>query len=177
MAGVVAIRVWADDVDATREQLALFAERPRRDLRAAEAALARLRAELGDDAVVRPILRDAHLPEAQFGWARVDRVIAPRPRRDQPVVLVRRVLVRPRLLPPQSPRVRDDGWVLSGLEHGTVTHIVGPYVVSGGSWAAADDQPQGVHREYHFAETRRGDCLWLFHDPGRRRWFLHGAVG
>lgn len=183
-AGVVAIRVWAGDVAATREQLALFAERPRRDRRAGEAALARLRAELGDDAVVRPILCDGHLPEAQFGWARVDRLTVPRPRRDQPVVLVRRLLVRPRLLPPQSPRVRDDGWVLAGLEHGTVTHIVGPYVVSGGWWAggagagaAGDDAAAGVHREYHFAEIRRGDSLWLFHDPGPRRWFLHGAIG
>lgn len=192
-AGVVAIRVWADDVAATREQLALFAEQPRRDLRAAEAALARLRAELGDDAVVRPVLCDGHLPEHQYGWARIDRMVAPRPRRDQPIVLIRRVLVRPRLLPPQSPRVRDDGWVLSGLEHGTVTNIVGPYVVSGGWWAGAASPPDaaprgddpdgdgaaraGVHREYHFAELRRGDCLWLFHDPGPRRWFLHGAIG
>ncbi|MEZ4403667.1 MAG: hypothetical protein R3B06_26825 [Kofleriaceae bacterium] len=180
-AGVVAVRVWADDVAATREQLALFAEKPRRDLRAAEQALARLRAELGDDAVVRAVLRDGHLPEAQYGWAPIERMIAARPRRDPAVVLVRRVLVRPRLLPPQSPRVRDDGWVLSGLEHGTVTNIVGPYLVSGGWWAsgglAADGATTGIQREYHFAETRRGDCLWLFHDPGRRRWFLHGAVG
>ena len=35
----------------------------------------------------------------------------------------------------------------------------------------------GICREYHFADTRRGDCLWLFHDPGPRRWFLHGAIG
>jgi protein ImuB len=193
VAGVVAIRVWADDVAATREQLALFAERPRRDLRAADVALAKLRAELGDDAVVRPVLRDAHLPEHQFGWEPIARVVLPAPRRDRPLVLVRRVLTRPRLLPPQSPRVRDDGWVLSGLEHGTVTHIVGPYVVSGGWWLAGQraiaepllasvDDPTaplaaGICREYHFADTRRGDCLWLFHDPGPRRWFLHGAIG
>lgn len=191
-AGVVAIRLWADDVPATREQLALFAERPRRDLRAADVALAKLRAELGDDAVVRPVLRDAHLPEHQYGWAPIERVILPRPRAASPLVLVRRVLTRPRLLPPQSPRVRDDGWVLSGLEHGTVTNIVGPYVVSGGWWLAGQrpvgdpilasvDDPTaalaaGIHREYHFADTRRGDCLWLFHDPARRRWFLQGVI-
>ena len=60
-----ASRVWADDVAASREQLAMFASKPRRDLRAANEALARVRAELGDDAVVRAVLRDGHLPEAR----------------------------------------------------------------------------------------------------------------
>ncbi len=169
-AGVVAVRVWADDVAATGEQLALFAARPRRDLRAADTALARLRAELGDDAVVRAVIRPGHLPEARFGWERLDAVIAPRPRVDRPRLLVRRVLARPLLLPPQPPSVRDDGWVLSGLAHGAVTRIVGPYVLSGGWWSGE------LHREYHFAETRRGDCLWLYYDRARRRWFQHGAV-
>ncbi len=168
--GVCELRVWADDIGATREQLALFAERPRRDRAAADAALARLRAELGDDAIVRAVLRPGHLPEARFGWERLVHVAAPRPRRDLPRLLVRRVLTRPLLLPPQPPSVRDDGWVLSGLTHGAVTRIVGPYVVSGGWWATE------LHREYHFAETRRGDCLWLFYDRARRRWFQHGAV-
>lgn len=169
-AGVIGVRVWADDVAATREQLALFAEKPRRDLRAADTALARLRAELGDDAVVRAVIRPGHLPEARFGWERLDAVVAPRPRRDRPRLLVRRVFARPLLLPPQPPSVRDDGWVLSGLAHGTVTNILGPYIVSGGWWSGE------VHREYHFAETRRGDCLWLYYDRARRRWFQHGAV-
>lgn len=170
VAGVVELRVWADDVEATREQLALFAEKPRRDLRAADVALARLRAELGDDAVVRAVIRPGHLPEARFGWERLDAVVAPRPRLDRPRLLVRRLFARPLLLPPQSPNVRDDGWVLSGLAHGTVTNIVGPYILSGGWWSTE------VHREYHFAEIRRGDCLWLFYDRARRRWFQHGAV-
>lgn len=170
VAGVVEVRVWADDALATREQLALFAEKPRRDLRAADVALARLRAELGDEAVVRAVIRPGHLPEARFGWERLDAVVAPRPRLDRPRLLVRRLFARPLLLPPQSPNVRDDGWVLSGLVHGTVTNIVGPYILSGGWWSTE------VHREYHFAEIRRGDCLWLFYDRARRRWFQHGAV-
>ena len=168
--GVCELRVWADDLAATREQLALFAERPRRDRAAADAALARLRAELGDDAVVRAVLRPGHLPEARFGWERLTHVAAPRPRRDERRQLVRRVLARPLILPPQPPSVRDDGWVLSGLAHGAVTRILGPYIVSGGWWASE------LHREYHFAETRRGDCLWLFYDRARRRWFQHGSI-
>ena len=166
--GVCELRVWADDIAATREQLALFAERPRRDRAAADAALARLRAELGDDAVVRAVLRPGHLPEARFGWERLLNVAAPRPQRDRPRQLVRRILTRPLLLPPQPPSLRDDGWVLAGLVHGAVTRILGPYVVSGGWWATE------LRRDYHFAETRRGDCLWLYFDRPRRRWFHHG---
>ncbi len=171
IAPVNAARVWADDVAASREQLAMFAAKPRRDLRAADEALARVRAELGDDAVVRAVLRDGHLPEASFSWERLAHVerARPEPRLVRP--LVRRLHARPQLLPPQARQVRDDGWLLSGLEHGAVVRILGPYVVSGGWWAQHE-----VHREYHFAELRRGDCLWVYYDRHRRRWFCHGAV-
>jgi protein ImuB len=169
-APVNAARVWADDVGATREQLAMFASKPRRDLRAANEALARVRAELGDDAVVRAVLRDGHLPEASFGWERLAQVqqAAPKPKLVRP--LVRRLYAKPQMLPPQARQVRDDGWLLSGLEHGAVVRILGPYIVSGGWWQ------QELHREYHFAELRRGDCLWVFYDRNRRRWFCQGAV-
>ncbi len=170
IAPVNAARVWADDVAATREQLAMFASKPRRDLRAANEAIARVRAELGDDAVVRAVLREGHLPEASFGWERLAQVqqAVPTPRLVRP--LVRRLYAKPQLLPPQARQVRDDGWLLSGLEHGAVVRILGPYIVSGGWWQ------QELHREYHFAELRRGDCLWVFYDRNRRRWFCQGAV-
>ena len=171
VAPVNAARVWADDVAATREQLAMFAQKPRRDLRAADEALARVRAELGDDAVVRAVLRDGHLPEASFGWERLAHVVAARPETRVVRPLVRRIHARPQLLPPQARQVRDDGWLLGGLEHGAVVRIVGPYVISGGWWANHE-----VHREYHFAELRRGDCLWVYYDRRRRRWLCHGAV-
>jgi len=174
-APVNAVRVWADDVAATREQLALFASKPRRDLRAADEALAKLRAELGDDAVVRAVLREGHLPEASFGWERLIHVVTAKPSDVLVRPLVRRMLARPQPLPPQVRQVRDDGWLLSGLEHGAVVRIFGPYVVSGGWWT----QPGaagGAHREYHYAELKRGDCLWVYYDRNRRRWFWQGAV-
>ncbi|HMG53438.1 MAG TPA: DNA polymerase Y family protein [Kofleriaceae bacterium] len=172
-APVNALRVWADDVAASREQLALFAHKPRRDLRAADEALARLRAELGEDAVVRPVLRDGHLPEASFGWERLTHLVAAVPPAAGPPAvrpLVRRVFAHPQLLPAQLRLGRDDGWLLSRLEHGAVVRIHGPYLVTGGWWT------QAVHREYHFAELRRGDCLWVYYDRNRRHWFWHGAV-
>lgn len=167
---VIAVRVWADEVEATREQLALFSHKPRRDLRAGDEALARLRAEMGDDAVVKAVLRDGHLPEASFAWEQVVHLIqaTPNPRAIQP--LVRRLLARPQPLPQQARQVRDDGWLLSDLEHGAITRIVGPYIVSGGWWA------HELHREYHFADLRRGDTLWVYFDRPRRRWFWQGAL-
>ena len=169
-APVNAARVWAEDTLATREQLALFAAKPRRDLRAADDAIARVRAELGDDAVVRAVLREGHLPEASFGWERLVHVVPASPANKLVRPLVRRLHARPHALPPQVRQVRDDGWLLSNLEHGAVVRITGPYVVSGGWWT------HELHREYHFAELRRGDCLWVYYDRNRRRWFWQGAI-
>ena len=60
--------------------------------------------------------------------------------------------------------------MLRGLEQGPVSQVHGPYVVSGGWWT------RHVHREYHFAETRGGELLWVYYDRVRRRWFLQGRV-
>jgi protein ImuB len=171
VAPVNAVRVWAEDVAATREQLALFAHKPRRDLRAADEVIARLRAELGEAAIVRPVLRDGHLPEASFGWERLAQVAPAAPAGATTVrLLIRRVFAKPQQLPAQARLARDDGWLLSGLEQGAVVRIAGPYIVSGGWWT--NEQ----HREYHFAELRRGDCMWVYFDRHRRHWFWQGGV-
>ncbi len=169
-AGVIELRLWSSDEPATSEQLSLFRQKPTRDPRAAREVLARLRAELGEDAVTTPGLRDGHLPEASFGWQRLSALVDAQPQTRRVSALIRRIFSRAQALPQQSSSVRDDGWMLSGLEHGAVVRIQGPYVLSGGWWI------QELHREYHFVETKRGDCLWLYYDQGRRRWFWHGAV-
>lgn len=169
-AGVVEVRLRADDVPATREQLSLFAQRPARDLRAANEALAKVRAELGNEAVVTAQLRQGHLPEACFGWSALQDLPEASAREQPMQPLVRRIFSRAVRLPVQATSVRDDGWMLAGLEHGSVTRSVGPFVISGGWWAGE------VHREYHFADTKSGDCLWVYYDLGRRRWVWQGAV-
>jgi protein ImuB len=169
-APVHAARVWPDDTPASHEQLAMFAARPRRDLRAANEAIARVRAELGDAAVVRAVLREGHLPEARFTWEPLAQLQPAAPETKLVRPLVRRLHAKPQILPAQSRHVRDDGWLLSGLEQGAIVRIHGPYVVSGGWWT------NEVQRAYHYAELRRGDCLWVYFDRGRHRWFCHGAV-
>ncbi len=173
-AGVVEIELTAGAVPATCEQLRLFAERPvfegpARDLDAANRALARLRAEFGDQAVVRAKLADGHLPEARFTWEPLQKVELPRPQSGAPRTLVRRILAKPVPLA-SDPRSHDDGWLLLGPKFGSVDRLSGPYIFSGGWWVHA------IHREYYFAETRRGALLWIYYDRPRHRWYLQGWV-
>lgn len=176
-AGVTEIELTAEGSPATREQLRLFAPRlvmsgvegPRRDLDAANRALARLRAEFGDEAVLRAQLTDGHLPEARFAWEPLASVTLPKPREKTTATVVRRILRKPVPLPSQ-PQTRDDGWLLLGPRYGSVERLSGPYIFSGGWWN------REIQREYYFAETRRGDLLWIYYDKVRRRWFLQGWV-
>ena len=198
-AGVVELRVTARAVRTAAAQQGLFVERPPRDLAAANRALARVRAEFGDDVVVRARLVEAHLPEAQFTWEPLEsaprpapaprpaagdvawKLIAPamasepapapRPAAGDVACrpLIRRIYARPIPLPPR-PRHEPDGWLLRGGETGHVEDLAGPYLISGGWWRSA------VHREYYFARMRDGDLLWIYYDRPRRRWCWQGRV-
>ena len=168
-AGVTEVELRAVAGPATREQLRLFSERPERDLDAANRALARLRAEFGDGSVVRARLTYGHLPEARFKWEPCEQVRLPRPERGARTLL-RRIFARPVPLPAQPHWSHEDGWLILGAKYGAVEKLIGPYVFSGGWWA------REAHREYYFAETRRGNLLWVYHDRLRRRWFLQGTV-
>ncbi len=164
-AEVEGFELTAETAPAGVVQRQLFAAARRRDLAAANRALARLRAELGDAAVVCAVVRDGHLPEAKFAWQPLQRMRAPQPEEVISPRLVRRVLDRPRLLAPAS--ADDHG---RGEPVPDVQGLSGPFVVSGGWWRREQ------HREYYFAETRGGDVLWVYYDRRRRRWFLQGVV-
>jgi protein ImuB len=159
----------ARGVTSGAKQLAMFAS-TRRNVDAANRALARVRADLGDDAVVRAEIHDAHLPEGTFSWERFE-TLKPATPREVPKRghLIRRIQTRPIPLP-HRPRHEPDGWMLRGLEQGPVVRVYGPYVVSGGWWNRT------IHREYHYAETQKGEILWVYYDRLRRRWYLQGKV-
>jgi protein ImuB len=154
---------------AERRQLELFFEKPRRDLAAADRALARLRAELGDAAVLRARLTEGHLPEARFVWEPLEHLAFAEPRAAAPPTLIRRVFAQPA---PQGPRARPepDSWSIRSLQCGAVLQTWGPYIVSGG-W-----QRRETHRRYYFLETQNGCLLWVYYDAGVRRWFVQGQV-
>jgi len=167
--GIVEAEVRVRGEVATTEQLELFAEEARRHLKAANRALARVRATFGDHTVVCARLRDGHLPEAQFTWQPLARLSRASPSDVKTGTLIRRIRARPLPLPAR-PRHEPDGWMLRGLREGPVVRVSGPYLVSGGWWV------RPVHREYHFAETERGNLMWIFYDRHRRRWFVQGRV-
>lgn len=152
-AAVVEVRVRARGVPAGPEQLQAVPV-AQRDLDEAGRALARLRAELGENSVVRAALRDGHLPEARYAWVPTDRLRLPAPRPVQQPVLVRRVYRRPVPLD-ALPAHRA---------------AFGPEEVTGGWWV------RRVHRSYYFLETEAGELLWVYYDHRRRRWFLQGRV-
>lgn len=167
------VTLEAEGARAVAEQLATPGQRPRRDLAAADRAIARLRAAYGVESVTRAELRPAHLPEARFRFAPTAEVSVPtRPGPEPakaPPPLVRRVLRRPRPLAAQPPDNASEGPVLDRA-HGTLLRLLGPYRVSGGWWV------REVERDYYYAETSSGAVLWLYFDRPRGRWFLHGFV-
>lgn len=170
-AGVTRLELTAIGVAVAGDQLSLLADRPVRDRAAADRALARLRAEFGEDAVVRARLREGHLPEAQFGWERLARMTPPRPAKSPATrPLVRRVFDRVREVPPL---VERDGrtWLLRGSAPNGLDYTSGPYTICGGWWTGRE-----VHREYHLAQMRGGHLIWIYYDVARRRWFLQGQV-
>ena len=176
--GAVEVTLTVRSVPISAEQLALFMEKPRRDLSAANRAFARIRAEFGRRAVVWAKQRDGHLPEATFTWEPLEEARFPSEesrahghdiRRPPLRTLVRRMFEKPRPLPARQ-RHEPDGWLVCDLEQGPAVRLLGPYVISGGWWV------RDVHREHHFVETKRGDVLWVYYDRQRRRWFLQGRV-
>jgi protein ImuB len=174
--GITDLKLRVEGARASREQLELFRDHSVRDLRAGDRALASLRAEFGESTVVAACPRDGHLPEAGFVWKRLEKVVASQgasqgasPSDRQSSQLVRRLYARPHPLPPR-PRHEPDGWMLRGLEQGPVARIFGPYIVSGGWWR------RRIVREYHFAETQKGEVLWVYYDRPRRRWFVQGRL-
>jgi len=180
-AGAIEIELSAETCAATSEQLRLFNEKPSRDLEAANRALARLRAEFGDDAVVSAKLTDGHLPEARFTWKPVTRIRLPQNvlnglndlndlNLSTPKTLIRRVSQKPQRLAGGPYHSHEDGWLVLGPKYGNIDKLTGPYVFAGGWWN------REIQREYYYAETRAGDLLWLYYDRVRRRWFLQGAV-
>jgi protein ImuB len=173
-AGVIEVELRAETCAATSEQLRLFTlsgvEGPSRDLDAANRALARLRAEFGEESVVCAKLADGHLPEARFAWEPVSRVKLPEPKTAAAKTLVRRVAAKPQRLDGGPYHSHEDGWLILGPKYGSIDKLTGPYVFAGGWWN------REIQREYYYAETRRGDFLWLYYDRVRRRWFLQGTL-
>jgi protein ImuB len=137
--GVMDLRLEISFLGGEMVQGSLFPDRSRRDLDAANRALARVRAEFGEAAVSVARLRDAHLPEARFALEPMVRLAEAAPRKTRTPPLVRRILNRPEPLVLRRPAtvVTTDGDTPLGLRipgTGTIMEAAGPFAVSGGWW-------------------------------------------
>jgi len=136
-----------------------------RDPAAMEGVFARLRAGLGIDAVVRPLLRDrGHRIEDRAAWADApaDGVATAPPATTASTRLLTPpvpVAVRRRHGRPAAIRWEGRRWV--------VTHAIGPEHLAGAWWDQAFD------REYWHCDTPRGSVL-LYHARGTGRWWVEG---
>jgi protein ImuB len=151
------------------------------DPAAAARALARVVAELGDGRVTLITPREGHLPRTRQVLSPLSPGALKRPSPtplDADPPLIRRLHRSPEPMPPRPRDLRNDGWPARLMEQGPLIEVSGPWVVSGGWWAgSAGGLRQDVHREYAYAETRRGDLIWIYYDRRRRRWLEEGGVG
>ena len=153
--GVIELSIEADTIPASHETKNLFPKNPRRNLGAALCALARIRAEFGQDSVVRARLKPAHLPEARVEWEQFEQFPSPHPRLVRRRPLVRRLYAQPKPLHGNSP--------------GSWRATLG-YLITGGWWR------REIRREYHFTTIGKGETLWVYYDQRRHRWYVQGRV-
>ncbi len=178
---------------ALSEQAGLFGTSPRQRKLAA-GGLARVQAEFGESCLFRIEKRDGWLPAERYRCRPVpadrafprSRPAAPKPA-SEPILMeggdggrlpgapaiVRRIYDEPLALPHRD-SAEPDGWLLRGVEHGSVVSAVGPYRISGGWWRRLSGRP--VVRDYYFASLKTGETCWVFYDRERRDWFLEGRV-
>lgn len=185
--GVVEIALEADSATISHKQLELFRQKTCRETSSADRAFARLRAEFGDEAVVRARLRDGHLPEASYDWEPMKKQTTPAPRRIKARSLVRRIYPRSmeflswtRLSARRTGEAdgRPAGSAAGpGADHHRPAHplrqnldVIGPYIISGGWWM------RRIERDYYYVRSQSGRWLWVYYDRRRRRAFVQGTV-
>jgi protein ImuB len=182
-AGAEQVAGELETVAATSEALELFRRRQRRDLAAALRAVARVRAELGDQAVVQAELCDGHLPEQASRWKAVTELLAPVAQKPLPNAekppLVRRMLLRPRPLlngPANLAQLRGEDLLRAASGPNALppargkASSTGPHLVSSGWWAGEQ------RRAYHFVEAEGMRLLWVYYDENEKRWYQQGTV-
>jgi protein ImuB len=172
-AGVVTLRMELETCTATAEGRRLFSTHLQRETDAANQAFARLRAECGEQSVVRARLCEAHLPNARFVWEPLERV----PLRSTPNIVIEPPLVRrifEQAVPWDEESDLEPTPPLGDLSSQHDSHVPapswGPYRLSGAWWGG------GVCRDYYFVHTNDGDLRWIYYDHKRKRVFLQGRV-
>jgi hypothetical protein len=174
-----------------RAQDDLFTAPSRRDPVKALTAISELCAELGNDSVQVAELTNAHLPEEQFQWRRIERLVPPRPVAagawgasadgDGDGMAAKRetggegaaggALPGPAVRTPRLRRILHEPLPLNRLpEEYHYPRVSGPYEFSGGWWQ------DSYRREYYYLQDRSGRLLWAYFDRAAEKWFVQGTV-
>lgn len=141
-----------------QEQLELFegefcSHSLKRDPKAANLALARVRSELGEQAVVWAKLEPGALPEESYSWQPLDFLQHPGSGRvEYQPCRVRRFFARRQRWP--QPR----------------SSLRGPFRLSGGWWH------EGFFRDYYYGLIENRGANWICYDHLARCWFRQGRV-
>ncbi len=191
-AGVERVVLRLEEVSAQAISDDLFARHRQRDPAAAARALARVRAELGDGAVMHAELTAAWLPEARVRWVPV--ADAAGSAADRGGRVAGRPPGGPSAGPVEGPPGGPPGGTPGGAPGGPPSAgppvlvrrllarppeipapqprfvLAGPYRLSGGWWR------REVRRAYAFVRTGAGELRWVYHDRRRRRWRVQGRV-
>ncbi|HEV8319969.1 MAG TPA: DNA polymerase Y family protein [Myxococcota bacterium] len=174
-AGVASLRLETVElVKAPREQGDLWQARWF-DPAAAEAVLARLRARLGEDAVVEAVTADAHRPEARGRFEPLKTfapMATPTPgARSSSAEKEERLKWALRLYEePRTVEVTCDEDVPATVGGQEVVEAWGPERLSGEWWTG-----RPFDRVYWRVATDRDEWLWIFQEPaGAGPFFLHG---
>lgn len=153
------LQLELDGILVPYSQLPLLDQGPSRDPAAANRAIARVRAEFGNEAVVQVATANGHLPEASWTWLPFGEVVDPRL-----ALPARKTRAEPLIR-----RVRNERWRRGQVR---ATHESRPYRLSGGWWTGHGR----ADREYRYAVLEDGRIAWLCRDRTRDRWTLAGTV-
>lgn len=166
--GVIAVEIQADAVRAEiRQETWKEAGAPQVPDALLE-ALARIRAELGDQAVGHLDIEDAHLPETRNPWRSLRQLTAPNPHPLWTPHSLRRIYPRIHPLPTRANESELRAWLQT--QNQSLSSLHGPYIVSGAWWQ------KPVERAYYYAVLGGGETLWVYYDRVRMQWMWQGNV-
>ena len=152
---IAELRVGVADVKAPASTGELFAPPVVRDGRRGAEALALIRAQWGNDAVVRPVLADDHAPELSYRWEPMAHLTPP--------VLSAAV--------PTQTAVRRVLWSGPARDNPSGTRLCGPFVLQ---VAPVGPRP-AIDREY-WVLRNRGEVLWVSRNRQTAQPALEGWV-
>lgn len=168
--GANTLSLRAEVARVSTEQLGLFQQTPKRDLKALGRAYARLRAEFGEGILSIARLRDGHLPSARYVWEPFERFSEiSTARRPEIARLIRRIYAPAKRLGYRSRQV-PQGRIRWGNQEEIVEETRGPFRLEGGWWRG------GVARDYYYLRLRSARWLWVYYDARRSQWYLQGEV-